>query len=57
MFKIKDKIKVLVGVYKDSVGTVEAIAPDAKKNIGVNVKSKDSKLPLTWFKPNEIEKC
>ena len=56
MFKTKDEVKVLVGVYKDEEGVVEAIAPDAPLNIGVIIIGSGLVSPV-WFNENEIEKC
>lgn len=56
--KIGDRIRVLVGVYTGKEGRVKSLS-DAPKRVGVHVfggLQKDMILPLTWFRPEEIEK-
>ena len=54
-FKEGDRIRVLIGVYTGKEGVVATIAPNAPKSVGVRVLGTDGVLPLTWFKPEEIE--
>ena len=54
--KIGDRIRVLVGAYIGQEGRVDSLS-DAPKCIGIHVfGGKEIALPLTWFKPEEIEK-
>lgn len=55
--KIKDRVRILVGVYVGKEGRVDSIS-SALKSIGVYVFAggKVKALPLTWFRPEEIEK-
>ncbi len=53
--KIKDRVRVLIGVYAGQEGIVESLS-DAPKCIGVHVfAGKEIALPLTWFRPEEVE--
>lgn len=54
--KLKDRVRILVGMYKDLEGIVDTVC-NAEKGVAVRVFSKgDLKpLPITWFKPKEIE--
>lgn len=56
MFKVGDKIRVLIGVYIHKYGTVDVIADNAPKSVGVKV-SAEGALMTTWFRPKEIEKA
>ena len=54
--EVGDRVRVLVGVYAGKEGRVDSIS-DAPKCIGVYVfGSNKMTLPLTWFKPEQIEK-
>ncbi len=54
--KVGDRIRVLVGVYTGKEGRVDSVS-SAPKSIGVYVfGSKETTLPLTWFRPEEVEK-
>ena len=54
--KVGDRIRVLVGVYTGKEGRVDSLS-DAPKSIGVHVfGGEKTTLPLTWFRPEEIEK-
>lgn len=62
-FKVRDRIKVLVGCYRDGTGRMEVIAAtDVPKCIGCKVTMIDDDGKTTgtfvWFDPdkNEIEK-
>lgn len=56
--KINDRIRILIGVYKGKKGRVDMLS--ANKGIGVLMfaieRDEYITLPLTWFKPEEIEK-
>lgn len=55
--KINDRVRVLVGVYTGQEGRVESLS-DAPLCIGVHIfgGKKEVVLPLTWFRPEEVEK-
>ena len=55
-FKTSDRIRVLIGVYAGKQGVVDAIATEQEKSVGVRILGGGKVLPLTWFKPDEIEK-
>lgn len=55
--EVGDRIRVLVGVYTGREGRVLNLALLAPKSIGVHIfVGKEATLPLTWFRPEEIEK-
>ena len=55
--EVGDRIRVLIGDYTGKEGRVDSLS-DAPKCIGVEVFGTGGKmvLPLTWFRPEEIEK-
>jgi len=55
--EVGDRIRVLVGIYTGKEGRVDSVS-SAPKSIGVYVFGglpKEMVLPLTWFRPEEIE--
>ena len=53
--KIGSTVRVLAGVYAGRDGKVQVLS-DAPKSVGVLVYGGDgATLPLTWFKPEEVE--
>lgn len=58
-FKIKDKVKPLAGIFVGRTGSIEAIAENAPKCIGVRFpleKGEGFNL-LTWYEPDTLELC
>lgn len=54
--KFGDRVRVLVGMYKDLEGVVDTVC-DAEKGVAICVfpKGEVKPLPITWFKPKEVE--
>lgn len=57
-FKTGDSIRVLIGDYTGKEGVVGVIATTkgADKSVGVRLFAVEKALPLTWFKPDELQK-
>ena len=54
-FQMDDRVRVLMGVYAGKQGVVDVIATEQAKSVGVRILGGEKVLPLTWFKPEEIE--